>query len=153
MPEQHTAHVKRPGSFTRRVLNPTIAWFTRRGISVWGSRVLETKGRRSGAARHTPVNLLELDGHRYLVSPRGHGDWVRNVRADAGRLTLILGKHRTDHVAAELDPTAPATIAVLRAYLQRWNFEVGAFFDGVGPTSTDAELAAIASRHPIFELS
>lgn len=148
-----TAHVQRPGGFTRRVLNPTIAWFTRRGISVWGSRVLETKGRKSGQPRHTPVNLLVVDGRRYLVSPRGHGDWVRNVRADNGHLTLILGKNRVDHVATEQDPTAPATIAVLRAYLTKWKFEVGAFFEGVGPTSTDTELAAIAPRHPIFELS
>lgn len=147
------AHVQKPGGFTRRVLNPAIAWFTRRGFSVWGSRVLETKGRKSGQPRHTPVNLLELDGHHYLVSPRGHGDWVKNVRADNGSLVLILGKKRTEHVATEQDPTAPETITVLRAYLKKWKFEVGAFFEGVGPDSTDAELAAVAPRHPIFELS
>jgi hypothetical protein len=41
---------------------------------------------------------------------------------------------------------------VLRAYLARWKFEVGVFFDGVGPKSTDEQLAAIAPRHPVFEV-
>ena len=41
-------------------------------------------------------------------------------------------------------------VAVLRAYLKRWKMEVGVFFDGVGPDSTDDELAAIAPRHPAF---
>ena len=48
-------------------LNRFVAWLTRRGISVWGSRVLAVRGRRSGEWRTTPVNLLELDGHRYLL--------------------------------------------------------------------------------------
>ena len=43
-------------------------------------------------------------------------------------------------------------IDVLRAYLRRWKAEVGVFFDGVGPDSTDEELAAIAPRHPVFLL-
>jgi hypothetical protein len=41
---------------------------------------------------------------------------------------------------------------VLRAYLRRWRFEVGVFFDGTGPTSSDDELRAIAPRHPAFEV-
>ena len=42
---------------------------------------------------------------------------------------------------------------MLRAYLKRWKFEVGAFFDGVGPDSTDEQLLAITPRHPVFEVS
>jgi len=41
---------------------------------------------------------------------------------------------------------------VLRTYLRRWKFEVGMFFQGVGPDSTDAEFEAIAARHPVFVL-
>ena len=44
------------------------------------------------------------------------------------------------------------TVPVLRAYLRRWAWEVGAFFDGVGPDSSDDELAAAAHRHPVFVL-
>jgi deazaflavin-dependent oxidoreductase (nitroreductase family) len=145
------AHYRRPGWFTRRILNPTIAGLTRLGVSVWGSRVLEVTGRKSGLPRRVPVNLLTLDGSQYLVAPRGEAEWVRNVRAGQGRLTLLLGRHRDDRVASEL-PDAEK-VPVLRAYLRRWKAEVGVFFDGVGPDSTDAELAAIAPRHPVFSLS
>ncbi len=81
-------HYRPPGWFTRNVFNRTVARLTRMGISVLGSRVLETRGRQSGQPRRTPVNLLAIDGHEYLVSPRGNGQWVRNVRADNGRLTI-----------------------------------------------------------------
>ena len=146
-------HYRAPGWFTRNVFNRAVARLTRLGVSVLGSRVLETRGRKSGEPRRTPVNLLTLDGHEYLVSPRGNGQWVRNVRADEGRLTLILGRRRQAYVARELDPADARTVQVLRAYLARWKAEVGVFFDGTGPDSSDDELAAIAPKHPIFELA
>ena len=42
--------------------------------------------------------------------------------------------------------------AVLRAYLKKWKFEVGAFFAGVGPDSSDEELQRISPDHPVFRL-
>jgi len=42
--------------------------------------------------------------------------------------------------------------AVLRAYLKRWKWEVGAFFEGVGPDSSDDELRAEARHHPVFRI-
>ena len=146
-------HYRAPGWFTRNVFNRVVATLTRMGVSVLGSRVLETRGRQSGQLRRTPVNLLTGDGHEYLVSPRGNGQWVRNVRADSGRLTLILGRHRQAYVARELSVDDARTTPILRAYLTRWKAEVGVFFDGTGPDSSDAELAAIAPKHPIFELA
>jgi hypothetical protein len=50
-----------PDWFTRNVFNRVVAALTRLGISVWGSRVLEIRGRKSGQPRRTPVNLLTLD--------------------------------------------------------------------------------------------
>ena len=73
-----------PDWFTRRVFNPLVARLTRWGISVKGSRVLEVRGRTSGEVRTTVVNLLTVDGVRYLVAPRGETQWVRNLRADGG---------------------------------------------------------------------
>jgi deazaflavin-dependent oxidoreductase (nitroreductase family) len=146
-----TGHYRRPGWATRNLLNRSVLFLTRHGVSVWGSRILEVRGRTSGEPRRTPVNLLDIDGRRYLVSPRGNGQWVRNARADDGRLSLLVGKRRERYVATELadDEKAP----VLRAYLSRWKFEVGVFFDGVGPGSSDEELARIAPDHPVFVLS
>ena len=145
-----TDHYKRPGWFTKHVFNRFIGWLTRRGLSVWGSRVLEVPGRTSGEPRRVPVNLLPFEGREYLVSPRGHGQWVRNVRANGGRLQLLLGKRRQSYLAAEVGDEDK--VEVLRAYLTRWKMEVGQFFDGVGPDSTDDELRAIAPKHPVFTL-
>jgi deazaflavin-dependent oxidoreductase (nitroreductase family) len=144
-------HYRRPGWITRNVVNRLVARLTRMGISVWGSRVLEVRGRRSGEPRRVPVNVLELDGSRYLVSARGEGEWVRNVRAADGALDLLLGRRREPVRAVEVADTDK--VPVLRAYLRRWKAEVGAFFDGVDADSTDAEIAAIAQRHPVFVLS
>jgi deazaflavin-dependent oxidoreductase (nitroreductase family) len=144
-----TAHYRAPGWFTRNIFNRFVAFLTRRGVSVWGSRVLAVKGRTSGEWRTTPVNLLELDGHRYLVSPRGEGQWVRNLRA-AGSGELRVGKKVEAFRSREL--ADDEKVGVLRSYLKRWKFEVGAFFDGVGPDSTDEQLLAIAPRHPAFEV-
>jgi len=144
-------HYRKPGKLTRKVLNPFIVLATRAGVSVWGSRTLEVQGRTSGTPRRTPVNLLEVDGRQYLVSARGEGQWVRNVRADHGRLALILGGHRDERVARELTDVEKSPI--LRAYLRRWKMEVGVFFDGVTADSEEADFQRIAPRHPVFVLS
>ena len=143
-------HYRKPGWITNKLFNPAIAFLTRRGISVWGSRVLEVRGRTSGELRRTPVNLLTLDDRHYLVSPRGEGQWVRNARAAQGRVATLVGRRREEWVAHELE--GADKIPVLRAYLARWKAEVGVFFDGAAADSTDDELAAIAPRHPVFAL-
>ena len=143
-------HYRKPGFFTQNVFNKTVALLNRMGFSLLGSRVLEVKGRKSGLPRQTPVNLLSLDGRQYLVSPRGESEWVRNVRADGGRLDLLLGSKRTSYLGREL--AGDEKVAVLRAYLKRWKAEVGVFFDGVGPDSTDEQISAAAPKHPAFQL-
>jgi deazaflavin-dependent oxidoreductase (nitroreductase family) len=143
-------HYKRPGWFTRNVFNRTVGMLTKMGFSVLGSRVLEVKGRKSGLPRRTPVNLLTLDGREYIVSPRGQTEWVRNVRADGGRLDLLLGSKRRSYRGQEL--ADGDKVEVLRAYLKRWKAEVGVFFDGVGPDSTDEQILAAAPKHPVFLL-
>ncbi len=80
----HSQHYQRPGWLTTNVLNRLMAGLTRLGVSVYGSRVLEVKGRTSGQWRQTPVNLLRYEGAEYLVSPRGHSQWVKNLRARSG---------------------------------------------------------------------
>jgi deazaflavin-dependent oxidoreductase (nitroreductase family) len=143
------AHYRAPGWFTRNVFNRFVAFLTRHGVSVLGSRVLAVRGRKSGEWRTTPVNLLELDGRRYLVSPRGETDWVRNLRV-AGGGELRVGNKGEPFRADELSDDAK--VAVLRAYLRRWKIEVGVFFDGRSADSTDDELREIAPLHPAFEV-
>jgi len=127
-----------------------VAELTRLGVSVYGSRVLEVRGRRSGEWRQTPVNLLRIGTADYLVAPRGQTQWVKNLRA-SGQGRLRVGRRVQSFSAVELlDDEKPA---LLRAYLKRWKFEVGAFFGSVGPDSTDEELRGIAPDHPVFRLS
>src|ERR671922_1733352 len=97
MPQRYIA----PDWFTRKVFNRIVAALTRLGISVWGSRVLEVRGRKTGEPRRTPVNLLVLDGTRYLVAPRGHTQWVRNLRV-SGEGRLRLGRKLEPFRASEI---------------------------------------------------
>ena len=132
------------------MFNTVVGWVTARGLSIWGSRVLAVRGRRSGEWRTVPVNLLTHDGARYLVAPRGHTQWVRNLRAAGGTGELRLGRRTEVFVADELaDADKPE---ILRAYLRRWKFEVGVFFDGVDHTASDETLLAIAPGYPVFRL-
>ena len=150
MSEPSPARYREPGWFTKNVFNKAVALLTRAGVSVWGSRVLEVAGRTSGEPRQVPVNLLSLDDDHYLVSARGAGQWVRNVRAADGRLDLLLGRNRQHFIATELtDDEKPP---VLRAYLRRWKAEVGVFFEGVSADSSDDELRAAGPNHPVFVL-
>src|SRR5215470_11785191 len=135
-------HYQRPDWFTKNVFNRGIALLTRVGISVYGSRILAVQGRRSGEWRMTPVNLMTLDGQRYLVAPRGHTQWVKNLRA-AGEGRLQLGR-KIETFRAEEVADADKT-PVLRYYLEKWSWEVGAFFTGdVSKTSPDEVLHHIA---------
>ena len=54
-------HYRQPGVMVRRLMNPLVVLMMRLGVSVWGSRILEVKGRTSGEPRRTPVNLLEVE--------------------------------------------------------------------------------------------
>lgn len=143
------SHYRAPGWFTRNVFNRAVAFLTRHGVSIVGSQVLAVRGRSSGEWRTTPVNVLDLQGRRYLVSPRGEGQWVRNLRA-AGTGELRVGRRTEAFRGRELPDDEK--VPVLRAYLKRWAFEVGMFFDGVGPDSSDTEILAIAGQHPAFEV-
>ena len=137
----------KPDWFTRMVFNPFVAGMTRAGVSVWGSRVLRVRGRKSGEWRSAPVNLLTFEGKRYLVAPRGHTQWVRNIRvSNEGELQL---GSKVEPIRVSEVPDADR-VPILRAYLKKWVFEVGVFFEGVKADSSDSELRRIAPDHPVF---
>lgn len=141
---------QQPGWLTKNVFNRIVAGLARLGISVAGSRVLEVQGRKSGEWRQTPVNPLEFEGNRYLVSPRGNSQWVRNMRVSGGG-RLVRGRRVEEFTATEVPEEERPPL--LRAYLEKWKWEVGAFFDGVGPDSSDEELRRIAPDHPAFRIA
>jgi hypothetical protein len=138
-----------PGWFTQHVVNRAVRRLARLGIAPKGLRQLAVKGRTTGEWKTVPVNLLEVDGHRYLVAPRGLTQWVRNIRV-AGGGELRLGRTVEPIVVTELaDADKPL---VLREYLRAWKSEVKAWFEGIDETSSDDELLAIAPGFPVFEV-
>jgi len=137
-------------SWTDALFNRLPYALARLGFSVYGTRILAVRGRRSGTWRTAVVNLLDHDGARYLVSPRGETQWVRNLRA-AGGGELRLGRRCESFVAREIaDGDKPA---VLRAYLRRWRFEGKAFFAGLAADPSDADLLRVARDYPVFRLT
>jgi deazaflavin-dependent oxidoreductase (nitroreductase family) len=142
-------YYRKPGWFTNTIFNPAVAAMTRAGISIWGSRVLRVRGRKSGEWRSAPVNLLTYEGKQYLVAPRGLTQWVRNLR-EAGEGELLLG-NRVQRFRAEEIPD-DQKIPILRAYLKRWKAEVGIFFGGVSADSAQEDLRRIAPDHPVFRI-
>lgn len=144
-----SARYVRPSWFTTNVFNRVVALLTDVGVSVYGSRVLAVRGRSSGQWKTVPVNLLEHNGERYLVAPRGVTQWVRNIRA-SGAGELRLGRqHEPIDVVELAEDEKPE---VLRAYPRRWRFEVGVFFQGFGPDASEADLRRIAAGYPVFRL-
>jgi hypothetical protein len=95
------------------------------------------------------VNVLKSGDERYLVAPRGNTEWVRNLRA-AGHAELRLGRRTERFEAVEVPDTAKAL--VLQAYLERWAFEVGKLFEGLGKSSTVDELNKMAGSFPVFRV-
>jgi deazaflavin-dependent oxidoreductase (nitroreductase family) len=139
-----------PGWFTTHVFNRAVRRLTLLGISVMGSRELRVRGRSTGEWRSTPVNLLTFQGERYLVAPRGTTQWVRNLRV-AGSGELRVGRRTEVFDARELPDEVKSPI--LREYLRRWAWEVGAFFPGLSANSSDEEVQAVASGFPVFQVS
>jgi F420H(2)-dependent quinone reductase len=109
---------------------------------------LEVRGRRSGRMIRLPLVMAIVSGERYLVSMLGADvDWVRNVRAAGGNVTLRHG-HRED-VRLE-DVAEDRRAAVLKAYLHR---APGARpHVPVGKDAPLSEFAQIAAHFPVFRV-
>jgi hypothetical protein len=78
---------------------------------------LDVRGRRSGRMISLPVIIAVVAGERYLVSMLGEEvDWVRNVRAARGEVTLRHGRREDVHLE---EVPAERRAPVLKAYLRR----------------------------------
>ncbi|MGW0606749.1 nitroreductase family deazaflavin-dependent oxidoreductase [Streptomyces sp. NPDC002640] len=144
-----TPYYLKAGPFAAR-LNSVVGWLARHGVSLMGSAELSVRGRKSGAMQRIPVNPYRHDGEQYLVSARGHSQWVRNMRA-AGGGELRVGRKVRRFTATELSDDRK--VAILRGYLDKWGWEVNQYFQGVTAHSTDEELLAAAPDHPVFRLT
>ncbi|MBM9623042.1 nitroreductase family deazaflavin-dependent oxidoreductase [Streptomyces zhihengii] len=138
------------GSALNVRFNRFVGWLARHGVSLLGTAEMSVRGRRSGTMQRVPVNQHVHEGTRYLVSARGHSQWVRNMRA-AGGGELRVGRKVRTFTATEIpDAEKPA---VLRAYLEKWGWEVNQYFQGVTAASSDEELLTAAPDHPVFRIT
>jgi deazaflavin-dependent oxidoreductase (nitroreductase family) len=131
----------------RRLGNGLIAPLARLGLAGKRTHILTTGGRKTGRRYSTPVQLLFEDGERWLVSPYGEREWVKNARA-AGEVELTRAL-RTERVAVEeVDQVTAAPI--LREYLRKTPV-TKPYFDATAESPLE-KFAAEASRHPVFRL-
>jgi deazaflavin-dependent oxidoreductase (nitroreductase family) len=100
---------------------------------------LAVRGRTSGEWRTVPVNVLDLDGSRYLVAPRGDTQWVRNLRAAGSGELRIKGRVEAFSATEVADADKPP---IIEAYLARWGSQVKSQF---------AQLPDPAD-HPVFRI-
>jgi len=129
--------------------NRFVMWLQRRGVKTGTIHVLTLPGRASGQPRSTPVSVLSVEGHRYIIAGVDYADWVQNARA-SGRGILAHGGNSEDVRLVELDETARAP--VLRAF----PIEVPhgtQFFEKVhGVAPEPEEFARLADRCPVFRI-
>jgi deazaflavin-dependent oxidoreductase (nitroreductase family) len=136
------------------VLNPLIKRLLGTGMPFGPNVLLTVRGRTSGIARTFPVAIMELDGRRYVQSPFGEVNWVRNLRA-AGEAVVSKGRDREEVEAVEVAPEAAGPIlrGALAPYLKSRLLApmVGRLFR-FRADSTLEDYVAEARRHPMFEL-
>jgi len=130
------------------IFNRVFGFLVSLGLGFSHNYLLQVRGRKSGKLYSTPIDLLEHNGKRYLVAPRGRTQWVRNAEA-AGEVTLKKGSQRNKF---RLRPIADADKpSILRAYLDNFKREVQTYFP-VSAGSPPEAFVELASRYPAFEL-
>jgi len=131
-----------------RLFNRFFGFLVGLGLGLKHNYLLQVRGRKSGKLHSTPIDLLQRDGKRYLVAPRGRTQWVRNAEA-AGEVLLKKGSRRQSF---RLKPVPDAEKPpLLKAYLDSFTATVQRYF----PVPAGSEAQAfidVAANYPVFEL-
>ena len=117
------------------------------GLGGYPTYLLTIRGRKSGQPRTVPIVIIERNGKRYLASPFGVVDWVRNLRA-AGEATLTRGRRTETVNARELPPREAAL--VLREDIKGGN-PFARYYQVTADSSLE-EFERAATSHPLFVL-
>lgn len=142
------AFYRRPTRLTK-IVNKLISALASLGMAPSHTVTLEVNGRHSGRTRSTAVIWVEYEGERYLVSPRGESEWVRNVRAAGGDAVI---RHRgRKKVRLEEVPTERRA-PVLQAYLRKTARMTRQLFE-LDPGASINEFERIAARYPVFRIT
>ncbi len=133
-----------------RTFSGVIRTLAEAGVSIAGTTAIRVRGRKSGRMRGVVVNLLAVDDHDYVLSPRGNTQWARNLRA-AGELEI--GPRWRSRQARVTELTDDEKPDLLQRYLRRWHWEVKGTAGGLTPDSTDEEFRTVAPTIPVFALT
>jgi deazaflavin-dependent oxidoreductase (nitroreductase family) len=109
--------------------------------------LLTVRGRKSGQPRTVPLAIIERNGKRYVGTPYGIVDWVRNLRA-AGE-AILTRRRRSETVNAIQLPSREAAL-VLQEDVKGGN--PFARYFGVTADSSLEEFERAVVSHPLFEL-
>jgi deazaflavin-dependent oxidoreductase (nitroreductase family) len=131
-----------------RFTSPMHATIFGAGLSPRRWVVLEVAGRRSGQTRRFPLAMADYHGERYVVSRLGErSNWVRNVRAAEGIVTIRHGRRRRCRlVEIPVQDRAP----IIKQYLTQVPF--GRWHVPVDRTAAVWAFEAIADRYPVFRV-
>jgi deazaflavin-dependent oxidoreductase (nitroreductase family) len=135
-------------SFTTRAFNTIVTSLLRAGIKIGNMTLLTVRGRKTGQPRTTPVVIIEQDGQRWVSSPYGEVDWVRNLRT-AREATLTRGRKIEQIVVHEL--SAKEAAVILKQILGGAPSFLLKYYD-VTPTAPLEEFEREAVRHPTFSI-
>ena len=130
------------------MVNRAFGFLLKWDIGLAHNYLLEVRGRKTGRTYATPVNVLEHEGRRYLVAPRGYTQWVRNAEA-SGEATLVRGGKR-ERVKLRAVPHE-TKVELLKIYLDRFKLTVQRYFS-VPAGSPVKAFEPVAVRYPVFEL-
>ena len=142
-----TPHFTRP-SPVEHLFNKLFGFLVGLGVGLRHNYVLQVRGRKTGRIYSTPVNILEMDGKRFLVAPRGQTEWVRNAKA-SGRVSLKKGFKSEQFRLRAIPDEEKAEI--LKKYLDSFSTTVHRYFP-IPAGSPPAAFQPLAPRYPIFEL-
>lgn len=95
----HELHPPRGINAFNAIAKPLLA----AGMPMGFNGLLTVPGRKTGVPRTTPLAIIEVGGRRWVWSPWGEVQWVRNLRA-AGHATITVRKQTHDVTATELTP-------------------------------------------------
>jgi hypothetical protein len=130
-------------------VNRVVMALQRLGFVVGTMHVLAVPGRRSGVYRSTPVSLLTVDGHRYIVAGLDDADWVLNARV-AGRGKLHRG--RTEEHVSLVELPVEERVPILREFPRLVPQGVPFFTRLYGVTADPEEFAGLVESCPVFRV-
>jgi deazaflavin-dependent oxidoreductase (nitroreductase family) len=137
------------------LFNPIARRLLRGGVPMGPNALLTVRGRTSGLERSTPVAVVSIGGHRWVIATFGETNWARNLRA-AGKATVTINRRAEPVAARELTTTEAEAFYrdTLLPFVNAIPLGLGRFMLGslLGAKEMLTDPQAAALHHPVFEL-